>query len=234
MSNKNVTIEQGSKLLLDDKKIKEIEKAQKLIFSNKDETLSNVEPIDNKDTITKRKKLIEHASFDHDFSDYNMRANDVIPLYFLKNHNYEDGEESYLSSSLIPIITNITVKDKDSIEITRIHLYQSYYNTPPYPSEKIIIRRNLDNNNKEAFVSFYEDKMKKEIRSLSQGGRYSIITKFKIFRNPIEMLFMQNTCYYRNILETYFFYKQIKNLTNLKKPFDINLMTHHEFMKNLF
>jgi hypothetical protein len=215
----------------DNIKIKEIDKAQNLIFSNQEQTNSSNQSNSHK---LNPKKLIEHASFDHDFSEYNIRAHDVIPLYFLKNHTLDDGDEINLSSSLFPIISNITVKDKDSIEITRIHMYENYYNSPPYPSEKIIIKRNLEINGKETFVSFYEDKMKKEIRSLSQNGRYSIITKFKLFRNPTEMLFLQNACYYRNVLETYFFYKSIRKLKNYKQPFDINLMTFHEFIKNLF
>jgi hypothetical protein len=112
-------------------------------------------------------------------------------------------------------------------------LYSDFYNKSPYPTEKISIKRNASKDKDEVLVSFYEDKMKKEITSITYGGFMTKIVKFKMFRNPNELLFLQNIYYYRCILETYFYYKQLNKVQNKKEFSSVN-MYYHEFMKNLF
>ena len=80
-----------------------------------------------------------------------------------------------------------------------------------------MIKRNVENNKEEVLLSYYEDKMKKEITSLTSEGHLTKIVKFKLFRNPNELLFYQNIYYYRCILETYFYYKQLKIMILISK-----------------
>lgn len=236
MSNENNSFEENEKPkdlsnVSDNKKLKEIEKLQNLIFSGEGE---NIESTETEDKSTKSKKLIEHANFLHNFSDYGIRANDVVPLYFIKNHPNEEDGNFQLSSSVFPIITNINQKDDDTIEITRRIFYNDFNNKPPYNTERITIRRNTSGNKKPIFLSFYEDKMKKEIRDLRENGTYTIIAKFKYFRNPTEMLFLQNIYYYICSLETHFYQKKLTKETSFKVDFSIHNMPYNKFLKNLF
>ena len=110
-------------------------------------------------------------------------------------------------------------------------LYVDLYNSKPYSSEKIIIKRK-PREKEEMLISFYNDKFKKSITSLLQDGQFSKMIKFKTFRNPKEILFYQNIFQYRCILETYNYYKLLNKFPSKKNP-TINNLLHHEFMKNL-
>jgi hypothetical protein len=217
---------------VDIKKIQEIQQIQNLIFSdNENKKTQPKKQLASPVNPSNSNKLAEHGNFLHNFNEYNIRANEIVPLYFLKHHPTD--EDFSLNSSLIPIITEIIINDKDSLEITRIHLYSDFYNKAPYCTEKISIKRKTEKDKDEVLLSFFEDKMKKEITSLTADGVMTKVVKFKMFRNPNELLFLQNIYYYRSILETYFYYRQI-NKVQSKKEFSSLNMYYHEFMKNLF
>lgn len=225
------------------KKIEEIQQIQNMIFNvdkqgekNLESKKFAIEKFSNissnyKSELNSPAKLPEHGNFIHSFLDYNIRANEVVPLYFLKHHSTDNNFS--LSVSLIPVITDIKIKDKDTIELTRVHLYTDFFNSAPHPTEKILIKRNVSKEKDEVFVSYYEDKMKKEITSITYGGYMTKIVKFKMFRNPNELLFLQNIYYYRCVLETYFYYKKLNKVPDKKELSSVN-MYYHEFIKNLF
>jgi hypothetical protein len=228
----------------DYERLSELEKMQNMLFKTnekKEDTNNLKRPMSDrtqsqfqaKSDSAPTKKLIEHANFVHNFSEYSINPNDVVSLYFVKHHANNNAEENnYLpDTNFIPVTTNVVKKDKDTIEITRIYLYNDYYNEKPYSTEKIIIKRNAQEK-ENIFISFYEDKMKKTVTSISADSIYSKVVKFKSFRNPNELLFLQNIFHYKSIIEMYNYYKMMNKLPP-KKDLVLNNLYYHEFMKNL-
>lgn len=220
---------------IDINRLEEINQLQNKIFSSDLTTSQNSnQAIKQKRTSSNSNsnKLIEHANFYHSFAEKNVKAMNIVPLYFTIHHDTE-GDSTNLPSIVNPIITDIKEIDQDSVEITRIHLYENFYNKAPYSTEKIIVKRNVQNNKDDVLTSYYEDKFKKGITSLTADGSLTKIIKFKIFRDAKEVLFYQNIFYYRCILETYAYYKKLNKVSD-KKEFSIHNMSYHEFIKNLF
>ena len=236
-------------------RLKEIEKMQKMLFNNsrqelieesrdskkRDEKNFSGQTSNRSETIrtpkrdssdTSNKRLIEHANFIHDLSENNISPIDIISLYFIKHHTNNSEDNSLLpDSNFIPVTTNILKKDNDTIEITRVYLYTDYYNNKPYSTEKIVIKRNAKEK-ENIFISFFEDKMKKTITTVSADSIYTKVAKFKSFRNPNELLFFQNIFHYKCILDMYNYYKMM-NRFPAKKDLVLNNLYYHEFMKNL-
>jgi len=244
---KNSSIEEDKKTEnvseYDFERLREIEKMQNLIFKKNDvkgdPNYGNKNLTDrahsqpNLKSNTVNKKLIEHANFIHNFSEYSINPKDVVSLYFVKHHSSNGSQENnYLpDTNFIPVTTNVIKKDVDTIELTRIYLYNDYYNDKPYSTEKIIIKRNAKEK-ENIFVSLYEDKMKKTVTSISVDSTYTKVVKFKSFRNANELLFLQNIFHYKSIIEMYNYYKMMNKLPP-KKDLILNNLYYHEFMKNL-
>ena len=122
--------------------------------------------------------------------------------------------------------------NNDEIEITREILSKDFYNNLPYSTEKILIKRKHESIEDPIFVSLYEDKLKKKVISLSADSLYTVVIKFKSFRNPNEVLFFQNVFYYKNILELHEYYKALGKVVD-KKEFNLKNVLYHEYIKNL-
>jgi hypothetical protein len=232
---------------LDIERLQEIEKMQKMLFSRtrkeadarienrtgqENSFQSNSKQNSNQFLNGSKQKLIEHANFIHNFAEYHINPIDLVSLYLIKHDTNSNKESNYLpDTNFIPVTTNVIKKDKDTIEITRVYLYDDYYNNKPYPSEKIVIKRNAKDK-ENFFISFFEDKMKKTITSISADSIYTKVAKFKSFRTTQELLFYQNIFHYKCILDMYNFYK-LMNKIPPKKDLVLNNLYYHEFMKNL-
>ena len=130
------------------------------------------------------------------------------------------------------IIRNIRKISKDEIEITRSILSEDLYNNLPYDTEKIFIKRKTEHLEDPVFVSLYEDRFKKKVVTISADSLYSVVVKFKTFRNPNEVLFFQNIFHYKCILELHEYYKQLGKIPS-KKEFNLKSLYYHEYIKNL-
>ena len=215
-----------------EKKIIEINRLENLLFEKPLEKSKFIEILKQSQS-NNNEKLNDHANFHHKFSDYNISCSDFASLYFIKHHQLNNDN---LFNNFIPVITNIIKKDDNSIEITRIHLYKDFYNKKPYSTEKIKISRESikDKKSKEyVFLSFYEDKLKKEIIQMSEDSLMTKLVKFKTYRNLNELLFLQNIYFYKNILEIYSFHL-LTNKIPPKKFLSLNNLSYNEFIKNLF
>lgn len=131
------------------------------------------------------------------------------------------------------MIKNIRKVSNDEIEITRNIFSNDFYNDKPYDVEKILIKRKFPDKKEEPiFISFYEDKLKKKVTTLSADNFYSVIVKFKSFRNPNEVLFYQNIFYYKSLLELHEYYKLLGKVPD-KKEYNLKKLYYHEFINNL-
>lgn len=199
---------------LNDEKIQDLNKISDLIFeSNNNEKNQN------------SNKMLEHANFYHNFAEKNISSFDLVTSFFSKEH--DDTQNNF-----IPIITYIKERNKDTIEISRIHLYKDYYNDKPYNTEKIIINRKAIGN-ENLFISLYENKFKKIITTFTSDSLFTKVAKFKAFRNPNEVLFFQNIFHYQCILEINKYYTHLTKTPD-KKELNFKNLAYHEFMKNLF
>lgn len=205
-------------------KIEQLSKMENLLFLDNSNQLNTTS--DNP-SFEKPKRLIEHANFYHNFAENNISGFDLIPLFLNKHHSQLDSD----GTNVIPVIINIIQKNPDTIEITRTILTNDFFNTQPYNQERIQIRRNVQSE-QSAMISYYDDKIKRQVTSISKDGLYAKSVKFKIFRNTNELLFFQNIFQYKSILETHHYYKELKKIP-IKKEFSMRNLLYPEFIKNL-
>jgi hypothetical protein len=198
---------------LDKEKINSLNSLKNKLLGTEVETTSNP----NFPTQT---KLIEHANFNHDFT--NVNKPDLIKSFLLKDTEFDQNK--------IGIITNVKKRDLNTLEISKQFIFKDFYNNEPFANEKIIIKRDGSN---DLLISFYEDKFKKVGTYITPEGNFSSLAKFKNFRNAEEVLFKQNIFYYFSILEINKIYRLLGK-TPVKKEMEINKLYYYEYLKNLF
>lgn len=225
MQNNNKTNTNNLKKGIDESKIKYLNNLEELVINTKYDEAESIST--NKTEIYKNdnsnnKNIIEHANYYHDFKDNKLTYKELIPLYFIKDNK--------TSKSKICVVKNIKMKDNDTLEIVRDHLYLDFFNEMPYNTERIIIKRKGENS---ALLALKEDKFKKEAISFGFDSLMKKTVRFKAFRNANEMLFFQNIFYYNCILETHQYYQNM-NLIPDKKKLALENLYYHEHIKNLF
>ena len=176
------------------------------------------------DSLERNLPLVDHANFLHKYSEYKVSWNQLIPLYFIKDHLNNSSDKSFA------VVTEITKKGKDEIRIVRKHLFTNFYNEK-LSDEKIYIKRKFEKKESLIFKSLKQDKFKKEVITIDADALYSKLVKFKYFRNPREFLFYQNIYYFKCMEETYGYYKLLNKIPP-KQPLIPKDLKYYDFIKN--